>query len=321
VARPAIELGPRYRPLRRLGRGGLGDVWLVRDTFLRKDLALKLLHRLPVGPEELGEVRREFTLLSRLEHPGLARAHDFSFLGERPCFTAEFIPGAMPGGKRGICEPAGLLRIARDVAEAIAFLHRNEILHLDIKPGNIIVRRDTGRAVLIDFGLCRRGLASTAGEKIKGSLPYMAPEYFEPGPLGPWTDVYALGVTLYRLATGRFPRSSGAPRRTSDRGRRGLPAWDAVPLPPSRLRPGLPGHLDHIILKCLALDPRSRFRSGGELLASLESALPPAPAAGGGDGWGGAAPPPPPPRPGRRAGATDPARPPSTSRPSAAKKS
>src|SRR6185369_3985889 len=160
-------------------------------------------------------------------------------------------------GQRGPPPDAtAVWEVAVRLAEALAFLHQHEILHLDIKPGNIIV--PTGpppcRPVLIDFGLFRRGFAPPPGEALRGSLPYMAPEYFRGGALGPWTDVYALGVALYRWATGALPRPS--PRFEGSR-------WvfevdrDAAPLPPSRLRPDLQGDLDAILARCLALEPES----------------------------------------------------------------
>jgi DNA-binding NtrC family response regulator/tetratricopeptide (TPR) repeat protein len=250
----------------------MGTVFLVRDSYLGKDLALKLLHASPVTPDEIGEAQREFVLLARLEHPGLARAHDFGFLKGRPYFTSEYVHGERPDAMGLPIPPANLLRLGREIAEALRFLHRNEVLHLDLKPGNIIVREDAsgGRAVLVDFGLCRRGLSSPSGPRLKGSLPYMAPEYFRGGPIGPWTDVYALGVTLYRLATGRFPRR-GAAGGTTTRNRSDVGSWDPAPAPPSQVRPGLPSEMDGVVLRCLALDPRSRFRSGGEVLSALDA--------------------------------------------------
>src|SRR5262249_17304953 len=127
-------------------------------------------------------------------------------------------------------------------------------------------------AVLIDFGLFRRGLTGPPDMRVRGSLPYMAPEYFQSGRLGPWTDIYAIGVTLYRAATGLFPRrgaSTGNPGKVSPE-LDDEASWDPAPRPPSRIRSSLPEDLDNVILKCLALDPRSRFPSAVELLAALE---------------------------------------------------
>ena len=264
-----IDLGQRYEYLRELGCGGMGRVLLVRDKYLSKELALKLLHELPSDPGELEQFQREFALLSRLEHPGIARAYDFGYIGPRPYFTSEFIPGAPLGARGGLEDIPKILASLRELAEAVAFLHRGGILHLDIKPSNVLLMTQANaapRPVLIDFGIFRRGLAPPE-KALKGSLPYMAPEYFRGEAPGPWTDVYALGVTLYRVITGSLPRSDhlldgnlSIPQRE----------WEPAPIPPSQLRPSVPKDLDHVILKCLALEPRSRFASAGELFEALE---------------------------------------------------
>src|SRR5262245_32731943 len=136
---PSIDLGPRYRPLRELGRGGMGTVFLVEDLERKKELALKLLHGLAAASEAVQDLEREFTLLCELEHPGFARVYDFGFLGERPYFTREYIPGRSLEKVKRVGNPRHLLRIARDLTEAVACLHRNGVLHLDIKPGNVIL--------------------------------------------------------------------------------------------------------------------------------------------------------------------------------------
>jgi DNA-binding NtrC family response regulator/tetratricopeptide (TPR) repeat protein len=266
-----IDLGPRYRSIRELGRGGTGRVFLVRDLHLRKELALKLLHEPLAGQEDLEAWKKEFSMLARIEHPAIARAYDFGYLGGRPYYTSEFIPGK-PLSERGtIASPEELLDLAAAVAAPLSFLHQGEVLHLDVKPSNIIVPERRGRgapgAVLIDFGLVRRGVADEAGPRVRGSLPYMAPEYFRGGKLGPWTDVYALGVTLYRLAAGAFPRA-GPTRGGLEGGR----AWTPPVLPPPEAVPSLHGDAGNIVLKCLALDPRARFRSASEVLEALERA-------------------------------------------------
>ncbi|HVR74285.1 MAG TPA: sigma 54-interacting transcriptional regulator [Planctomycetota bacterium] len=266
----AIDLGPRYEHIRELGKGGSGRVFLVRDLYREAEVALKLLHWPLAGGEELEQVQKEFELLCRIEHPGIARAHDFGYLERRPFFTREFISGdpidttPLPDGDPGV-----LLEQARDLAAAVAFLHESGILHLDIKPSNIIVSRLPERPgpVLIDFGLMRRGLRGKGEVRVKGSLPYMGPEYFRGGAIGPWTDVYAIGVTLYRLSTGRFPRA-GARAVVGRAGVKG--AWDALVPPPSSSSSRIPPDLESAILKCLALDPDARFRDARQLSSILD---------------------------------------------------
>ena len=205
----AIDFGPRYGVLRELGSGGMGRVFLVEDLHLRRELALKVLHRPPDDSAGIRQARQEFTLLAQIEHPNIARAFDFGFLGDVPFFTSEYVPGSTledAGSRLGV---ESLLTVARSIAAAMECLHRGGILHLDIKPSNIIAspREGQRRAVLIDFGLCRRSTGSGPAAPMHGSFPYMAPEYFLGGEIGSWTDVYAFGVTLYRVSTGRYPRS------------------------------------------------------------------------------------------------------------------
>jgi DNA-binding NtrC family response regulator/tetratricopeptide (TPR) repeat protein len=247
----------------------MGRVLLVRDAHLGRDLALKLLHALAPAAGAVEEMQREFVLLAQIDHPGIARAHDFGYLRKRPYFTREYVPGETLGSNGTPPDGGMVLSLALATAAALAFLHGGGVLHLDIKPGNIILSPGPGgpRPILIDFGLCRRGFTAPLRSTLKGSLPYMAPEYFRGGPLGPWTDVYALGATLYRFATSAYPRGGPGMDPASLFEER---AWAPSPRLPSQLCPGLRKDLDSIILRCLALDLRSRFTSARELLEALE---------------------------------------------------
>ena len=257
-----LDLPPRYQELSELGRGGSGRVLLVRDTFLKKDVALKLLRKRP-NASALEQLKREFDVLTRIDHPGIARAFDFGFVGDRPYFTAEYVPGAVLG--RGELTVSDFVRHAHDIAAAVAFLHAGEILHLDIKPSNIVVPAEASRGpVLIDFGLHRRNSDVREPGVICGSLPYMAPEYFRGQALGPWTDVYSLGATLYRTLTGRYPRSLDEDGRI---------VWAPLPEPPSHLSAEIPREWDEILLRCLAMEPKARFPDGGALKHVFERML------------------------------------------------
>ncbi len=262
--------GPRYETIRTLGRGGAGTVYLVRDAYLEQEIALKILDT-PETRDAVEETQREFTLLAQIDHPAIARAYDFGYFGDRPYFTSEYIRGALPDAPIG--ESDALARIGLDIAEALEFLHAHRILHLDVKPSNIAIRRDPpSHAVLLDFGLWRKAGPPATG-RLRGSLPFMAPEYFSGGELGPWTDAYALGVTLYRLATGRFPRPGAAGAQLSSAEDVPHPsderAWFPAPVPPSQVVRGLSSDFDRVILECLALDPAARAISPRDRLATL----------------------------------------------------
>ena len=267
--RPDIEaiadLPGRYAFVREIGRGGMGTVLLVRDSYLGKEVALKLLHDAP-DPEDLEQAEREFVLLARMDHPGVARAHDFGSMAGRPYFTRDFVRGKPLGESSS---GASFLDTARKLVEAVAYLHGSGVLHLDIKPQNIIVRnlRAERLPVLIDFGLCRRGVSRASERKLRGSLPYMGPECFHGGDLGPWTDIYAIGATLYQAATGRLPRQPPGPSGIESR--RDL-TWSPVPPSLSSFGANLDEDLERILFKCLALDPSARFPTAAELLDELD---------------------------------------------------
>ena len=260
----APELGPRYRLIRELGRGGSSRVFLTEDAYLRKRVALKLLHEDLLKAGEFRELQREFAVLTELSHPSIARVHDFGYLGGVPFFTSDHIDGEPVTGLTGTLSDQDLLLLAYRLTEAVAFLHRYQILHLDIKPANIVRGgRSRDAPVLIDFGLYRRGLPATPQLEVKGSLPCMAPEYFRGEPLGPWTDVYALGASLFYVATGTYPRrSNGSPPGTTDA--------DVIPPTVSSARSELALDLESILLRCLALDRHSRFATAGDLLSALK---------------------------------------------------
>jgi DNA-binding NtrC family response regulator/tetratricopeptide (TPR) repeat protein len=267
-----LDLGPRYRLIRSLGSGGAGEVYLVGDSHLGREVALKLLGEGRLQSDAAEALEREFALLSRIEHPAIARAHDFGRLGRRPYLTRDFIAGETLERAAGAARRGGMpiLDLAAGIAEPLAFLHQREILHLDLKPGNIVLAAGENggarRPVLIDFGLFRRGPGASIAEPwLRGTLPFMAPECFDGGPIGAWTDVYALGVTLYYLAAGRFPRRAPDPRRAA--GGSGID-WEPAP-PALRRDAAVPPALEAVLMKCLAIDPKLRFASGGEILDAL----------------------------------------------------
>lgn len=272
---------PRFRLVRKIGAGGLGNVYLAEDLLEnRRAVALKTY---PLGtPAE--RLRREFLALRKLRHPGIARAYHFGLAepGPIPFYTLEYLEGktldrhfaerfplAAGSGTASGPPPARLdhgLDLFLQAAGALGHLHRHRLLHLDIKPGNFLVL-DSGGAisprdappvlVLIDFGLVQAEgdrRAATAG-----TLPYMAPELFRGEPVGARTDLYALGVTFYRLLTGRLPFPAGT-RNDLIRSHLERPPLPALELP-------LP--LEQILKKLLAKDPAHRFMDGNDLLEAL----------------------------------------------------
>ncbi len=258
---------PRYAVVRRLGSGGSGSVYLARDLLDdSREVALKVCHG-DIAPEQL---LREFRILRELRHPGIARAFDFGRLpeGGSTYFTLEYVPGPdlekqsaafrrlSPGGTAG-----PLLDLFLQITDSLTYLHRKGLLHLDLKPANVVI--SSGQAKLIDFGLFQNA-ALRDRRQAKGTAYFTAPEVFEEGPIDRRTDLYSLGVTMYRSFTGRYPIRGRSLQEISENHRR-LP-----PRPPRGLADGLA----RIILKLLAKSPQHRFQSAEEVALALHELQP-----------------------------------------------
>lgn len=252
----------RYTIVRKLGSGGSSSVYLARDLLDEsREVALKVCH-LEMTPEAL---LREFRILRELRHPGIARAFDFGRIpgGGSTYFTLEYVAG--PDLERqsvalrrhsSADDPGPLLDVFLQVTAALGYLHRKGLLHLDLKPANIVFSGE--RVKLIDLGLFQN--ASLEHTRLpRGTAYFTAPEIFEGGPLDRRADLYSLGVTLYRSFTGRYPITGRSLNEVAENHRQMLPA---VPR-------SLPEALSRIILKLLAKSPRHRFQSAEEVTHAL----------------------------------------------------
>jgi serine/threonine-protein kinase len=250
-AAPAA-VGP-YRILRELGRGGMGTVYLAeRDgEEFQQTVAVKCMRR--EGAEVLRRFLAERRILSRLEHPGIARLLDGgrTETGE-PYLVMEYVAGKPLAGwaSEGRTQ-AEKLRLFLAVGEAVEYAHRNLVVHRDLKPGNILVTPD-GQPKLLDFGIAK--LLDVPGDEatLPGGSPltpqYAAPEQIEGGPITTLTDVYGLGALLFELLTGRRPSGAGL-------------------TPPA----GVDKDLGHIACKALEVRPEDRYRSVTAMLDDVRS--------------------------------------------------
>ncbi|MEU3449017.1 protein kinase [Streptomyces thermolilacinus] len=251
----------RYRPVRQLGRGGMGVVWRAHDEVLGREVAVKELRTYTdsSGPE-LAELRvrmqREARAAARVRHPGVVAVHDIADHEGRPVIVMELVDGPSLADvltERGVMDPRDAARIGAEVLDALAAAHSVGVLHRDVKPGNILLDA-TGRVVLTDFGIAAMedpGDGSTthltrSGE-IVGSLDYLAPERAQGQEPGPGSDVWALGATLYAAVEGMSPF-----RRTSTWST--LTAIVAEPLPEA----GNAGPLAPVLRRLMAKDPGRR---------------------------------------------------------------
>jgi WD40 repeat protein/tRNA A-37 threonylcarbamoyl transferase component Bud32 len=270
--RPAGKMvhPPGYEILGEIGRGGMGVVYKARQTRLNRVVALKMvLAGGHAGEQELARFRREAEAVAQLQHPGIVQVFEVGEQDGLPFFSLEFVGGGSLASKlRG--NPWSARRSAEVVAElarAVQHAHAAGIVHRDLKPGNVLMT-PTGQTKVTDFGLAKKldaeqDLSRTGA--VMGTPSYMAPEQAlgQAKGVGPAADVYALGVILYEMLTGRVPFKGATTLDTLELVRR------QEPVPPSRLVGKVPRDLDTVCLKCLQKDPGRRYGSAAELADDL----------------------------------------------------
>ena len=269
-----------YQVESRLGSGGMGVVYLARDLRLDRRVAIKVLADGRVTDEVArARFRREAQALSRLNHPNIATIYDFDQEDGRDFLVMEYLEGQSLRDVGPDALPAAdIVRLGSQLAEALVAAHGAGVVHLDLKPGNMMLTAD-GRLKVLDFGIARLhapeyadapthtqpGETGTAASSA-GTPPYMAPEQVAAGPVDPRTDIYAAGATLYELATGH---------RLFDKPR-GAALFEAIlrdkPEPPSHHNTGISAPLEHALLKALAKDPSKRQQTAQELLHDIQEA-------------------------------------------------
>jgi serine/threonine-protein kinase len=263
----------RYVVERLLGRGGMGEVYLARDRLIGERVALKVL-AVPAesAAQALEMLGSEVRLARKVTHPNVVRIHDLEEHAGQLFMTMEYVEGsdlrALLEAEGGRLSPSRAARIGRDVAEALAAAHAVGVVHRDIKPENILIERG-GRVLLTDFGIARaHGAAQPEGrrEAVVGTPAYMAPEQVASEPLGPYTDVYALGVVLFELVSGAQPFiGDGALQLAVAR----------LTQQPRDVRTvaELPEPLAALIDACLRREPEGRPASGAQLADALDAFL------------------------------------------------
>jgi len=275
---PAPSVFGPWRVLRALGSGGMGDVWLAErgDGEFEQRVAIKRL-AWPT-PGLLQRFRQERRILARLKHPGIAALIDGGVDASGvPYFVMEYVDGEplLAHARTRSLDLRARLRLFARVCEAVRYAHQNLVVHRDLKPSNILVQAD-GTPKLLDFGIAKVLATTDQGERTATQLltpAYAAPEQFSGAPVTTATDVYALGVVLYELISGKRPQWAAANPGGDATG-------DRSPLPPSSANPGEPiasrllrGDLDRIALTALARDPQQRYSSAEALGADIERYL------------------------------------------------
>jgi serine/threonine-protein kinase len=257
----------RYVIERKLGSGGMADVYLAEDQELGRRVALKLLDDRHASDEQFVErFRREAQSAAGLNHPSIVSIFDRGYAEGTYYIAMEYLDGRTLKEllvKNGPTPVPIAIDYARQILGALAFAHRNAIVHRDIKPHNIVVGGD-GRLKVTDFGIARSGASQmTEAGSIVGTAQYLSPEQARGAPVDPRSDIYSLGVVLYEMLTGKVPFSGDTPVEIA------MKHLSQVPEPPSKLREGIPHDLDAVVMRALAKDPEQRYGTAEEMDADL----------------------------------------------------
>jgi serine/threonine protein kinase len=279
----AIEPGQQllhYRIVKKIGKGGMGEVYVAEDTKLNRQVALKVLpEKMAADPDRRARFEREAKSVAAFNHPNIVTIHSVEEAEGVHFITMELVEGQtlsqmLP--RKGLTTNQ-LLEIAIPLADAVSRAHREGITHRDLKPDNIMIDSE-GRLRVLDFGLAKlQGTASfqtdpeaptatavTEEGKILGTVAYMSPEQAEGKEVGPRSDVFSLGTILYELATGARPFKGDTNVSTI-----GAILKDQ-PVSVTELKPALPNHLGRIFRRCLAKNPDRRYQTALGLLNELQ---------------------------------------------------
>jgi len=276
-------VGGRYRVLRFIARGGAAEVYEAEDQELGQRLALKALRRDPFKARAVERFKREINLARQVTHPNVCRIYEFGAHGDDVLFlTMELLEGEtlLERIRRGgPLRPREALPLVRQMADGLAAAHRAGVIHRDFKCGNVMLVPAYGesggvRAVITDFGLARAAAEDdssprvTAQDALVGTPAYMAPEQVEGGAVTTASDVYAFGVVLYEMTTGRYPFHGESSLATA------VMRLKEDPVPPRELAPHLDERWERAILRCLKRQPHQRFVSARDVAGALEPGAP-----------------------------------------------
>jgi hypothetical protein len=255
----------RYRPLKPLGTGGSGSVWLARDEQTGLDVALKIV---PREGKAAARAEREAAAAARLRHPSCLRAYAFARDPGHVYIAYEYVPGRTfrEALRAGELKDADAIAACAQVCDALSHAHGAGILHRDVKPSNVLIGPE-GRAKLLDFGLARMAEAETltAQGDVPGTLAYISPERLAGGESTPAADVWAVGVMLWESLAGRHPFWHTSMLDTARAIEGGAPSL-------ATLRPDLPKGLIQLVDRALTVDP-TRRPTAGEVAAGLRGAF------------------------------------------------
>jgi eukaryotic-like serine/threonine-protein kinase len=253
----------RYRVVRKLGTGGMANVYLAEDQELGRRVAIKILDERHAQDEQFVErFRREAKNAAGLSHPNIVSIYDRGESNGAYYIAMEYLEGRTLKElllARGPTPIRVAVDYTRQILAALAFAHRNGIVHRDIKPHNVIVAPD-GRLKVTDFGIARSGASQmTEAGSIIGTAQYLSPEQARGAPVSPSSDLYSVGIVLYEMLTGSVPFTGDTPLEIA------MKHLSTVPDLPSHVRPEVPHELDSIVLRALAKRPDERYTQAEQM--------------------------------------------------------
>ena len=266
----------RYSLERELGRGGMGIVYLAREVRLARAVAIKLLPRALASTRPALRERflREAQMAAQLSHPNIVPIHHVDEVGDFVFFVMAYVEGQTLGERlreRGPMKPTEAARMLREIGWALAYAHLRGIVHRDVKPDNILLDRESGRAMVTDFGIAGETNSPSVsdGGFVRGTVHFLSPEQAAGEPVDARSDIYSLGVVGYCALTGRLPFEGATPAAVM------VQHLSTVPAPIARAAPAVPRRLAEAVERCLEKLPENRWSSGEELAAAVDAAFEP----------------------------------------------
>lgn len=264
----------RYRISRAVGSGAMGAVYEAFDPVIERRVAIKTVLKDRLGASELEEAvarfKREAQAGGRLSHPGIVAVHEYGEDEDEAYIVMEYVEGKelrqhfRTGSRFDLIDTLDLMK---QLLEALDYSHRQSVVHLDIKPANLMVLPGP-RLKVMDFGIARIGAAKRAGDlDVAGTPTHMAPEQLAGQPADARADLWSSGVILYELLTGQNPFVAETSSAVLYK------VLQLAPDPPSSLQPSLPAAIDAVVLKALAKAPAERFQTAREFQGALMRAL------------------------------------------------
>lgn len=264
-------LAGRYELFERVGEGGMSVVYKAKDKLLNRFVAIKILKPEFINDHKfIDSFRRESQAAASMSHPNIVNIYDVGREGNIHYIVMELIEGRTLSDyikAQGAMSYPKVIALSKQIAAALAFAHKNHIIHRDVKPHNIMITPN-GTAKITDFGIAKAVNAATIVDNtdgIIGSVHYFSPEQARGGYVDEKSDIYSLGIVMYEMLTGRVPFDGDNPVNIA------LMHINGEMVPPSRLVAGVPPALEHIILKCTDKYPVNRFASAEELIEALNN--------------------------------------------------